>query len=354
MAKIPEVVLQATVQAIYAWHEKRQASEPPRQYLGWSEVGNPCTRALWYGFRMATASSFDGRMLRLFDTGHREEERVLHELQSIGCEVFSRDPETGRQFGCQSFGGHLRGHLDAVVKGLPEAPKTAHLVDVKTCNIKKFAELQKKGLREVYPKYWAQAHGYMGQFGLTRAMYIFVVKDTDQLHTERFEFDEAEYRRQLDRAEQAIFSTEPPERISNDPAWFECRFCQHHAACHGTQTPRVNCRTCAHSTPQTDGTWQCEQGTIRPIDFQRQQSGCEQHRFIPAVLHWAEQVDASADENWIRYRHKEAGFEFTNGLHPSHIDSHEMLACEDKTALAIMNDPQWQKLRRTQGARIVK
>lgn len=345
--------IQHTVDAIYRYYEQQAAKEPGRTYLGWSEIGHPCERALWYKFRMTGSKGFDGRMLRLFDTGHREEDRVLQELRAIGCEVWSRDPQTGKQFGCESLGGHLRGHLDAVVKGLPEAPKTPHLVDVKTCNVKKFAEVQREGMRKVYPKYWAQAQGYMGQFGLTRGMYIFVCKDNDQIHTERFEFDEEAYTALLEKARRVIFADSPPGRISDDAAWHECRFCDYHATCHGTQAPQVTCRSCLHSTPQLDGKWTCSQHK-KALTIDEQWRACGDHRYIPAVLHWAVAIDADAAENWVRYRLKSGG-EFTNGQHPQGVESHEIAASTDKAMLAALNDDEGlREMRQMFDARLVK
>ena len=351
MAKLPDNLLQPTVAAIYAHYEKKNSEETKRAYLGWSELGNPCARALWYSFRMAGSKAFEGRMLRLFDTGHREEDRVLQELRAIGCDVWARDPQTGNQFGCQHFGGHLRGHMDAVVKGLPEAPKTPHLVDVKTCNAKKFAQLLKDGMQKVYPKYWIQAQGYMGQFGLDRAMYIFVNKDDDQIHTERFHFDEQAYAKALDKAERIIFSDAPPDRLSDDPAWYECKFCDHQAKCHGTEAPAVNCRTCLHATPERGGEWTCARHS-KTLTIEEQRQGCQAHRYIPAVLHWAEPIDASETDNTVTYRLKTGG-EFTNGPHPVGIESTEIQCCTDKAALGMMQDDDIAALRQNFGGRIV-
>jgi hypothetical protein len=351
MANIPENLMQPTVTAIYQWYERKNEEESKRAYLGWSELGQPCERALWHGFRMSGGKKFEGRMLRLFDTGHREEDRVLQELRAIGCEVWARDTQTGKQFACEHFGGHLRGHLDAVVKGLPESPKTPHLVDVKTCNTKKFSELQKKGMRDVYPKYWAQAQGYMGMFGLKRAMYIFVNKDDDRIHTVRFEFNEDEFMANIEKAGRVIFSQEPPPRISDDPAWFECKFCDHHATCHGTQAPAVTCRSCLHSTPERDGSWSCARHQ-KVLSIDEQRKACQAHRYIPAVLHWAEPVDASDTDNWVKYRMKSGG-EFVNGQHPQGVESAEIHAAADKAALAMMQDDDMQALRADFGGRVV-
>lgn len=317
--------------AIYGLHERREADQQERPYLGGSVLGEPCARRLWLGFRWVAREQFDGRMLRLFDTGHREEARVLDELRKIGLQVWDRQPD-GSQFGVQALGGHLRGHLDAVVLGLPEAPRTPHLLDVKTISSKKFAELLKNGFRKQYPRYWAQGQFYMGLMDLERAVYVFVVKDTDEIHVERFDFDRAEFDRLIERAERVVFAAEPPPRISEDAAWYECKFCHFHGHCHGTAAPAPTCRSCAHVTPERDGAWSCERNRwTLPVDGQR--AGCGDHRVIPILLaNWAEQVDA-IDGGAVVYRNKLTGNEFLNGPRPDGYSSDEIAACDDKRAL---------------------
>lgn len=78
MAALPQPQ-NTTARAIYALHEQRVAAEPPRGYLGWSELGEPCERRLWYGLRQAGREAIPGQLARLFDTGHREEDRAAVE-----------------------------------------------------------------------------------------------------------------------------------------------------------------------------------------------------------------------------------------------------------------------------------
>ena len=320
------------VQSIYGLHERREASQEARPYLGASTLGEPCDRRLWLSFRWADREQFDGRMLRLFDTGHREEARVLDELRALGLEVWDRQAD-GRQFRVSACGGHFAGHLDAVVQGLPEAPRTPHLVDVKTVNSKKFAELLKKGFRETYPRYWAQGQVYCGLMDLTRAAFIFVVKDTDQIHVERFDFDPVDFARLLARAERIIFAAEPPLKLSNDAAFFGCKFCPFHSHCHGDSAPAPTCRSCAHVTPQRQGDarWTCEHHS-RDLSVSEQRTGCDFHRVIPILLaNWAEPIDAP--DGAVLYRNKITGNQFLNGPRPEGYSSDEIHACADKRAL---------------------
>lgn len=282
--KIPEPTV-TTASEIYKLYEQR--TERHREYLGWSQIGRPCERELWLAFRWAFNQKFEGRMLRLFDTGHREEERVIHELRAIGCDVKSVDPVSGKQYGTKAHGGHFRGHLDAMVTGLPEAPKTTHLVDVKTIKAKKFDQLLKEGMEKMYPEYWAQAHGYMGEYKLSRGMYIFVCKDDDRIHCERFDYDQTVYQKYMQRAEKIIFSDRAPPPISTDPTWYQCGYCSAKDLCHGSKlTKNVNCRTCANSTPERDGTWSCAHWDTTIPDYTAQLSGCSHHVLHPDLVPW--------------------------------------------------------------------
>lgn len=325
-----------TTRAIYAWREAQEALQAPRQYLGASSIGHACTRYLWLSFRLAGRERFDGRMLRLFDRGQREEAVFVAELRGIGCEVHDVQPD-GSQFAVDAHGGHMRGHLDGAALGIPEAPATWHVLEFKTHSAKSFKDLQAKGVMVAKPMHYAQVQVYMHLTGMTRALYLAVNKDTDEIHQERIEHNAEHAKALLDRAERIIFGTEPPPRLSDDPAWFECKFCHFHGLCHGTAAPATNCRTCAHSTPQRDGSWACERHD-ETLNFAEQLSGCPDHRHFPQLLAtWAEMVDASVEANWVKYRNLLNGQEFAN-CEGSGADwrSQEISACEDKSRIGAV------------------
>ena len=50
---------------------------PKRNYLGMSQIGKPCGRALWYSFRGFTPSAIDGQLKMIFSLGDRVEEEVI-------------------------------------------------------------------------------------------------------------------------------------------------------------------------------------------------------------------------------------------------------------------------------------
>ena len=280
-----------TLSAIYASYEARQG-DGFRDHLGASIIGKSCARALWYDFRWVTPTRFSGRLLRLFETGQLEEDRMVRNLRATGATVLELDPETGRQIRVEAHGGHFGGSLDGVALGLLEAPKTWHVLEFKTHGTKSFADLTAKGVVLSKPQHAAQMQIYMHLTGITRALYMAVCKDTDALHIERIEADGAMAERLLEKAGRIIFAQHSPARISEDPAWFECRFCDHHAACHEGGGAAVTCRSCLHATPIKGG-WHCARHDrmLAPVE---QRAACDKHLFIPDLVP-GEVIDAGED-----------------------------------------------------------
>jgi len=312
MAALPEKPESLTKQAILAWWEKKPQRLSRR--LGASILGQECERRLWYAFRWCASEKFDGRMLRLFNRGHLEEQRFIEELRGIGCKVQDVDPSTGEQFEFTGCGGHLVAKIDGVALGVPEAPKTWHNLSFKTINAKGFASLEKNDVAKEKPEHVAQNQIEMHLSKLTRTLYLNVCKDTDDLHVERIRYDAVEGARLEAKAERVIFAQEPLEGISADPAFYKCKSCPASKVCHTAQLPQASCRTCLHATPERDGDgrWSCAKwGADIPADAQAK--GCAEHRFIPVLLkRWGDPVDASAEENWVEYRAPD-GYVFRNG-----------------------------------------
>lgn len=351
MAALPEKTELQTVTAIYdAWAKRND--EPPRAYLGGSVIGRECERALWYAFRWCANEKFDGRMLRLFDRGQREEAVFVADLRAIGAKVIEVDPATGKQFRFTAVAGHAGGSMDAVAVGLPDAPKTWHVCEFKTHNAKSFAVLVKDGVQKAKPEHYAQMQLYMRWAQLTRALYLAVNKDTDELYAERVHFD-AEFAERLEaKAERVIFAPEPPPGISADPAFYKCKFCPASAVCHTAKLPPASCRTCLHATPERDGDgrWSCAKwGADIPADAQR--AGCEHHRFIPALLkRWGDATDASEAEGWVEYTAPD-GYVFRNGPSgPNSFTSSELAGAGNP---ATLRDGFVTQMRAEFGAKII-
>src|SRR5690606_33521849 len=307
MAKLPiTATTPPTVLAIYE-HYERMRGDWRRAHLGASQIGKPCERALWYQFRWASAPQFDGRMLRLFDTGQREEARLIADLRSIGIEVHEVDESTGRQFEVSDHGGHFGGSLDGAGRGFRESSQW-HVLEFKTSNAKRFEELKRQGVEKARPEHYAQMQVYMHLTGMQRAYYFAVCKDTDEIYGERVRYDATKALWRLERARRIIEAAAPPPRLSDDPDYYLCRWCEHRAVCHGGHLPHVPCRTCVHATPELDGDrrWSCAFWK-KDLTLNEQKRGCGQHLFIPGCTPW-EVVDANPEDNSITYdRHKNGG-----------------------------------------------
>lgn len=292
MAKITVVNRCPTIEAIYAAREARQGDNR-RTHLGASVLGGPCERAIWYSWRWATDVRHAGRLLRLFETGQLAEERFVADLRAAGVTIYEIDEATGDQFRVSAVDGHLGGSLDGIGIGFHAAPKKWHVVEMKTHSEKSYKELVAKGVAVAKPQHVAQLTVYMGLTGLDRAFYLAVNKNTDELHSERVHFDPALFEQLMAKAERIIRSNNPPPRLSDDPTFWICRFCDHADLCRGNAAAVRHCRTCLSVTPTVDAMWLCERhgNTLEPKE---QKAGCDKHLYVPALVP-GEQIDATED-----------------------------------------------------------
>jgi len=298
------VIESETVSRIWEWWAKKGRSEAPRRYLGASVAGHECDRYLWLHFRGLFRERFEGRMYRLFERGRREEAQFIQELRGIGCEVWDRG-EDGQQFAVSALGGHFGGHLDAVARGLPDAPKTPHVVEFKTHNDQSFKKLARVGVRDAKPMHFVQMQIYMGMMKLDRALYLAVNKDDDDLYAERVHYEADFFRAAMRRVERII--TEPSaERCAQRRDDWRCKSCPARMVCwHETGTvfsrqgTWSDCRSCCHASADTKGEgarWTCRLGKTCVIGSA---CNCADHLALPVLVD--AEVD-SATERSVTYR----------------------------------------------------
>ena len=149
----------------------------------------------------------------------------------------------------------------------------------------------------------------MHAIGYDRCLYLTVNKDTEERHAERIKYDPVQALQIVARIEGIVAASQPPARAFDDPEHYKCRICRSHSICHGGAWPRNNCRTCLYSTPM-GGDWLCERHD-RTLTYRDQQKGCDDHRFIPALVP-AQQVDVR-DRDLIVYRLPD-GSEWIDGM----------------------------------------
>lgn len=260
---------------INAWCVEHFTDEH-RHHLGASVIGNECDRFIWYAFRWVKFEIFDGRMLRLFDTGHQEEARFIKWLRGIGCKVWEVDPETGKQFRIWAVSGHYGGSADA--KGiLPYLPDLPILLEFKTHNTKSFVNLvNKKSVQLAKPRHYAQMCSYGKQFGYHYGLYAANNKNDDDIYLELVELDWRLSDDLIKKAADIITSKVPPPRISESPAYFACKFCPYSEICFSNEPVERNCRSCKSAKPIEGAEWYCHRwNKIIPRDFLKQ--GCDGH-----------------------------------------------------------------------------
>lgn len=349
------------VSAIYEQYEKRGNTEQARTYLGASIIGKECSRALWYDFRWATRVKFEGRMYRLFQSGFAEEPRMIADLRAIGAEVYDTDPANGRQFGFQDHGGHMRGHMDGCARNIPTGGGKWHVLEFKTHSAKSFTDLVKNSVQKSKPQHYDQMQWYMGKTGMDRALYLAKNKDTDELYSERVKFDKVRFEQIQAKADHIIFSQEPPPKLSQDPSYYVCKFCDHREVCHLGRVPAVSCRTCCHATPERhgDGRWSCAKvadTNINSIPVNVQRTGCQEHLPLPFLVTYADPIDAG--DGWIHFKRKDNGRQFivTTGRVPFAPQEHPMYSSQEISAAAdhkAIADPEIESLRQQFQATIV-
>lgn len=344
MALIPQND-NTTKAKIYAWYESQEGGGH-RPHLGASEIGHHCSRYLWYKFRWCFDSNFEGRILKLFRRGHDEEAVFVRELKAIGVEVIDCDDDGNQYDFSEKDNAHFRGSMDGAAKGLPESPGTWHVLEFKTHSDKSFKDLCAKGVQESKPQHFAQMQVYMKWTGMERAMYMAVNKNDDSIYTERIKYEPVTAKQLTEKANQITFSGQPLEGISTRPDWYQCKMCDAYDICHGGKVAKVSCRSCCHSTPQSNGTWLCEKHG-HELDNSDQERACEDHLYIPALMP-AEMVDGDTNENWVRYK-KADGTIFINS---SHEAAESYLSHEIEANFAVIGDPKLNMVREGLGAKV--
>ena len=145
-------------QALCAEHN----AQPERDYLGASRLGENCSRKLQYEYTNTPKDEgFSGQTLRIFAAGHVFEDLAIRWLRLAGFELFTEKPN-GYQFGFSVADGRIRGHVDGIINGAPEALGLTFpmLWECKSLNAKSWKDTVKRGVAKSKPVYAAQMATY--------------------------------------------------------------------------------------------------------------------------------------------------------------------------------------------------
>jgi hypothetical protein len=206
---------------------KEAAREPPRNYLGASQLGDPCLRKLVYHYRGAPEKQPEGRMRRIWQRGHWAEARLIAWLRQAGFTVIDRARD-GAPIKFSQAGGKIAGHVDGVVTSGPARLLYPLLLELKCLKNSSWNELRKHGLAQAKEIYNAQIHLYMAYLNLKHCLFGAENADTMELYWEMILLDLAEAQRVSDRGVEVIRfpAGELPPRIAARPDFFLCRWCQ--------------------------------------------------------------------------------------------------------------------------------
>lgn len=271
-------------------------ADKPRGHLGASVIGNRCVRQVWYGFRWAHRTQHTGRLHRLFIRGHEEEFRFVRYLRSMGATVRDyaerltllpdgtyravpwdeinfegRDvsanwahiavaAEKGiklKQFGFKTHNGHFAGSCDGMIWDPVHFAEDWGLLEFKTHSDKSFKQLTSKGLVSSKQTHYVQMQIYMYHLGLRWGLYCAVNKNTDEVFFDIVVAKPEIAEHYNDIALKIIKANKPPQRITENKAWFECKFCDFRQICHYNSGMEKSCRSCVYAEPVDDGKWRC-------------------------------------------------------------------------------------------------
>jgi len=208
------------------------ARQKQRGYMGLSQVGivNECTRKAWFIMNGKECEPFPGRILRLFRTGDDTELNIVTDLKDIGLTVHSEQKEvTATQNKLK-----LKGHIDGIVEGLGvfgfgDKP---HLLEIKSCNDKRFKELKKTGDYCEWggASYKAQVHIYATLLKIDRIFTVVENKNTSERHFSRFHRNR-DFAIDTLRLAFDIMSMQTPPAPSFPANWYSCKWCGYRGVC---------------------------------------------------------------------------------------------------------------------------
>jgi hypothetical protein len=119
-----------------------------------------------------------------------------------------------------------------------------------------FKQVERQGVKEAKPLYYAQMQLGMHFTKLKRGFYFAVNKNDENLYPERIPYDKLAAEILVKKAEVVVETQFVPKKPYSK-SWYLCKFCDARKVCHEGHTWLENCRTCVHAYPNEGGTWGC-------------------------------------------------------------------------------------------------
>lgn len=224
---------------------KRQRKlRPPRTYLGASLMGDPCLRKIQFSWCHPDQSDqHSGQTLRIFDMGETIEQLAASWIRLAGFDLQTLNSKNGKQFGFSTAENKFQGHVDGIIFQSPKSfhLKTPMIWECKGLNEKSFSLIKKHGVKVARPQYATQIALYQAYMepdfpgvGKNPALITVINKNNSDLYSELLDFDSEIAQKASDRVVQVLKATNAREilpRISQNPEYFVCNFCEFKKFC---------------------------------------------------------------------------------------------------------------------------
>lgn len=235
-----------------------------RSHLGASLINNECYRYLQLSFRWAFKPEFTARQLRLFNHGHRTEERFEEWLTGAGYSISTINPDTNTQYSFTAHMGHYGGSCDGKIK----LENETGLLEFKTnCTGRGFGKLFEEPLETAKPDHWGQVCTYGFHMDLSTVVYLNLNKNDDDLFVGVEALDHSVGMHLNNKAEVIIFTDDNLPKIGKSESFYKCKMCSAKNVCFGNKPFERNCRSCINSEPVENAQWSCKKyNSVIPED----------------------------------------------------------------------------------------
>lgn len=258
-----------------------KADDGYRSHLGWSVIGRPCMRYLYYHWRWFWKEVHHARMERIFVEGHKIEKELRIILREAGAFFLDHVDETGQQVMVSELGGHFGGSCDGVFIWPAIGLNQPTLLETKSSKTgADFSNLEPKGMMVVKPVHFDQQSGYGRGLGIKYSCYIVRNKNDSNLYVEIVDLDWAHANDLKNKAAEVMQLRVLPNKISEKRNYFVCNMCSMQEICHDRKQPSPNCRNCIHSNPAENAQWFCNRWNS-VIPKEAIPVGCTSHEFLP-------------------------------------------------------------------------
>lgn len=205
-----------------------RAKQPSRNYLGASIIGKECDRAIQYSYTGAEQDKpHSGRTLLIFERGHKLETVAKCALEKAGF-----------KFNYNIIGfrdGDFGGHEDGVIVKAQIGIEVPCVWEHKGLGSKGWKTVEKDGVREAYPGYYAQIQIYQKMLNLINpALFTATNADTMDMYHEFVEYDSRFAQSVYDKAMRIIKETAAGKlspRFYTSKDELACKWCDYTNRC---------------------------------------------------------------------------------------------------------------------------